>query len=542
MSPLFEFRRFLTLIAMVCAVTIQVLGQEPDPPPAGNEIAAELPPHALWRFGDFGKGSGRRGSRGYYVMTFSPNGKLMAARDGNNLFRLFDVESQELLFEFKSYEDLGYIKSMDFSPDSSLLLVGSEGVRDRVTVWNTKTGELHSTLETDAKLAYFSSNSEIVVLKQRKVYFYDVGSGKSARSSAWGSSGDIPHSFSRSGQVVLAQRRSQKNAYKTQVVDLTKETTTILLNCPTSILRASAFSPNGNWVVAKFEREKVAYLWDLRDPHKKGENKLVAHSDTIYSACFSPDNRFLATTGWDKVVYLWDVLSGERIGKLSGHEDHVNICSFSPYDFVLATGANGMSDNSLILWDFEDLVFPEVDAPKEYRFDELWNALSSSEHRVALNAVAYLRAHPEKFHQEISDQLGVAAAGASVEQIHDWIEQLSSRRFAQRTKAEELLKKARMRAEQILKATLERDDIVLEVKYRIQRILNQPVERPKIPPPELHRLHRTIYALELIGTPRSMDVLQNIADAHSHIDIARDAANSVNRIKARSSQSQTENR
>jgi WD40 repeat protein len=526
--------RFLIVAALICC-QLSVLAQDKENGSTGPVESSEpgtlddLPEHAVWRFGKFGENSG---SIGYYRMAFSPDGKYMVARDALNHFRLFDVRERKLLFEFESYADRGNITNLDFSPNSKYFLVASEGPRDQVTIWDVKTGELHSTLQSDAKLAFFNSNTEVTILKPRKIHFFDVRSGKSNRSVQWGDSGDYPQTFSRSGNIVLGQRKIQRTAFKTQVFDLQKKTTTVL-DTPTLLARSSAISSDGNYLAAKFHRQNEAYLWDLRDPHNKENKKLAAHTDSVQAVCFSPDNRFLVTTGWDKEVYLWDVLSREKIGMLSGHGGTVNACSFSPHDFLLATGANGKSDSSLIFWDYRDFLFP-ADAPKkDYVFDQLWKDLASREHRVALDAVAYMMANPEKFNQEITNKLGVAAAGASGEEIEMWIAQLGSRRFAARTAAEEKLKKSRMRAEDMLKATLERDDIVLEVKYRIQRILTQPIERPKIPKTERDRLHRTIYALELIGNEAARQTLENLADAHSHVDIARDAANSLRRVRAR---------
>lgn len=534
MHPFTQLRISLLILCIACATGPTTFGQETEDPPQEDLVTeTELPEHAVWRFGKFGKDSGYDG---YYRMTFSPNGKLMVARDSANRFRLFDVPAKRLLFEFESYLDFGNINNFSFSPDSKLFLVASEDARDQVTIWDAQTGELHAKLKTNAKRAFFTSNTEITVLKQRKITYYNLESGAATRVHRWGDSGDQAHTFSQSGEIVLAQRRFEKTAYKTQVGDVNKKTTTIL-NSPTSRLRSADFSPDGNWLVAKFNRDHEAYLWDLRDPHQK-RHKLVAHSDTVQTVCFSPDNRFLATTGWDRDTYIWDVLSGQKIGKLSGHQATINSSAFSPYDFILATGAsgagdNGEGDNSIIFWDFKDLLFPPNAASKDYTFDTLWDALASSEHRTALDAVAYLTKNPKKFQQQISDKLGVAAAGASIEEIHGWIEQLSSRRFAERTEAEDKLKKSRMRAENILKQTLERNDVVLEVKYRIERILNQPVQRPKIPQVEQHRLHRTIFALEQIASPESIQTLQNLADAHDHIDIARDARSAVGRIELR---------
>ena len=84
----------------------------------------------------------------------------------------------------------------------------------------------------------------------------------------------------------------------------------------------------------------------------------------------------------------------------------------------------------------------------------------------------------------------------------------------------------------MLRKTLE-DTTVAEVKSRIAKILRQPIQRPKIRHDELRRLHRGIFALELIGTDEAMEILQVIADGCPDIDVAKDAFHSLDRIRRR---------
>lgn len=489
----------------------------------------DLPEHAVWRYGSVAESISMNG---FQRITFSPNGKRMAIRNRMNLVSVLNAETGQVLFEFSSYEDRENVKHFDFSPDSKYLLTASEGNDEKITIWNIETGKRHLDLEADGIAAYFLSQSEIVVLRSREIVHFDVETGTRLRSQTWGENGDFPIAFSPDGQLVLAQRKVARLAYRTQIFDIAKRTTTIL-NSPKDLAKSAFFSKDANWVVVSYNRKKVASLWDVRNP-LRARTDLNAHKDAVQSICVSPDNRFVATTGWDNDVFLWDILTGDQVGHFPGHAAHVNACAFSPHNFRLATGAAGRKDNSILLWDCKDSIFPDLDQPpNDAAFEELWVALSSAKSKRALAAVAEIVKNPRQYELELCNFLGVESAGASLEEVQEWIDQLSSPRFAVRIEAESNLKKARMRAEALLKKTLERNDIVLEVRYRIQRILTQPIERPKMAANQQRRFHRVIFALELIGDETAKQTLQNLANAHPHIDIARDAAHSLRRVEAR---------
>ncbi len=63
---------------------------------------------------------------------------------------------------------------------------------------------------------------------------------------------------------------------------------------------------------------------------------------------FHPDGRRVASAGRDRVVWLWDVATGEAVARLPGHADYVWSLAFSPDGSSLASGSG---DGTVRLWD-----------------------------------------------------------------------------------------------------------------------------------------------------------------------------------------------
>ena len=58
----------------------------------------------------------------------------------------------------------------------------------------------------------------------------------------------------------------------------------------------------------------------------------------MHSLSFSPDGRYLASSGVDGVVILWDISNGNMVARLNGHTETVYSLCFSRCGSVLATG------------------------------------------------------------------------------------------------------------------------------------------------------------------------------------------------------------
>ena len=75
---------------------------------------------------------------------------------------------------------------------------------------------------------------------------------------------------------------------------------------------------------------------------------LIANMHLPSCVAYSPTGILLASGGWDNIIRLRDVHTGDFIVELKGHTYPVNSVAFSPDGNTLASGS---SDATVILWE-----------------------------------------------------------------------------------------------------------------------------------------------------------------------------------------------
>ncbi|MFL5244097.1 MAG: WD40 repeat domain-containing protein [Gemmataceae bacterium] len=83
-------------------------------------------------------------------------------------------------------------------------------------------------------------------------------------------------------------------------------------------------------------------------PSPQAEKLLSGHKDVIFGLAFSPDGKTLASSGYDRLIKLWDVATGKEIMTLKDHSDTVYGLAFSPDGKMLASGA---ADRAVKIWE-----------------------------------------------------------------------------------------------------------------------------------------------------------------------------------------------
>lgn len=91
-----------------------------------------------------------------------------------------------------------------------------------------------------------------------------------------------------------------------------------------------------------------AAIYDLTTGELLSE--MLGHKDDVQVAIFSPDERWVATAGYDHQILLWDAASGKQIRSFDGHNGAVFALAFSPDGQVLVSGS---ADETVKVWQVE---------------------------------------------------------------------------------------------------------------------------------------------------------------------------------------------
>lgn len=113
------------------------------------------------------------------------------------------------------------------------------------------------------------------------------------------------------------------------------------------------FHPNSNYIVTA-STDRFIRMWD----NLNGEcvRMLSGHKDEITVLAFENSGRFLASSGADKRILVWDIASAHLIADLhGGHTDTILTLAFNsgPEATLLASGGH---DHKVCLWDVQALL------------------------------------------------------------------------------------------------------------------------------------------------------------------------------------------
>jgi hypothetical protein len=129
---------------------------------------------------------------------------------------------------------------------------------------------------------------------------------------------------------------------------------------PEQSVRPVAFDPGGSRLAAGTaptdggeegasgprEGGERVLLWELsaKDPRP---TPLQGHAGAVYAVAFSPDGKFVVSTGADRTVKFWDLSAGKEAAALEWHVAPINALVFSPDGQTLATASD---DGTVKLW------------------------------------------------------------------------------------------------------------------------------------------------------------------------------------------------
>lgn len=234
-----------------------------------------------------------------------------------------------------------------FSPNGRL--VAMSGAKRTITVWDTETGALKATLKGGSEGFSgfsFSPDGQFAATRDfydKSVKLWDTSTwqekahlpGRKGNLETWFKAGLSyeeefgPVAFSPDGKMVLTEKEDDlvtmwDVAAARQRLELDHKTTT---STKKEVLKAlfwpgarahflfllTGFSPDGRWIFT-INGDKSAKIWDAATGQLQAD---IANNERIYRAAFSPDGNRLLTVEQQGGMKLWDVETGQLKGKVA---------------------------------------------------------------------------------------------------------------------------------------------------------------------------------------------------------------------------------
>jgi WD40 repeat protein len=249
-------------------------------------------------------------------LSFTPDGRTLAAVTVDGQATLWDVESRSLLRGPFS-AGVGDVLGSSISADGAIL--ATPGPEDWVGAYNDP--------------------------NEGGVNLWEVATGEALETIALGVPvGDV--AFSPDGSTLAFVHERGGTAEVWDVAENSR-ITTLPVDSNSQYYYAIAFSPDGRTLAAGGVEDPIVRVWDV--PTGKLIRELKGQDGTM-TLDFSPDGRTLAVSGLAPVASLWDLATGARIGPTLTAGSRRAQIDFSPDGReLLMTDADGRG----ALWDVD---------------------------------------------------------------------------------------------------------------------------------------------------------------------------------------------
>ncbi|HKK61532.1 MAG TPA: WD40 repeat domain-containing protein [Bacteroidales bacterium] len=296
---------------------------------------------------------------------YSPDGKYVIANSKDNILTIWDMETgqpthhlpHEQTVYFAEYDATGkYILS------SSYMVAGINPVTEGVSLWNTKTGALiHKFKDHNhfIKTMDFQPQSELIITgsKDSTAKIYDIESGKLLHSLNYHNGSVDFVRFSPAGDKVITA--SSDGTVK--LFDLKTEEVIHSLEDHESEVTYAEFSPDGKSLFTASD-DKTVKEWNFETGTLiKTLNK---HPNDVKYLCFSPDEKYMVTIATDLIsrknsILIWDAATLDLLHEIEGdlfddnapgHRKFINAAVISNDSKKLITSS---FDKTLKIWNLE---------------------------------------------------------------------------------------------------------------------------------------------------------------------------------------------
>ena len=296
-----------------------------------------------------------------YGLDVSPDGKRAVSGSRDNLVKIWDLETGELLRSLQGHRD--WVNDVAFALGGTAVLSGS---KDRtLKLWNADTGDLVRTLEghkgwVNSVAVSPDGKRAASVSDDKTVRIWDLETGEQLKSLTGHTDWAFAVAFAPDGNTVVSAGKDNT----LRVWDVEAGTLAKTLKGHQDWVSALAVAPTGDRAISGSD-DRTARIWDLATG--KEQRVLRGHGDWVVAVAFSPDGKRAVTGSKDGAAKLWDVETGKLLRTFSGHRAMVSGLAFRPDgESFVSTGR----DRSLRLWwagpeQFEEATVASLAPPPE---------------------------------------------------------------------------------------------------------------------------------------------------------------------------------
>lgn len=282
-------------------------------------------------------------NQGWSQLAFSPDGRLIAYGAPHNSIKLWDVESRQVVKTLRGHR--GSVRDVAFSPDGRQVASGSNDMT--IKLWDVESGEEIMALTGHTffviNLAFSPDGSQLASAAQGQddntIRIWNLETGELARGLDQGRNSVGGVAFSPDGRRFAAVVGL---VVKVWDLDTWQEEA-----ARTGVLSVGtvAFSPDAKWIAGSGPDGTIK-VWDANPVEEPPT--LRGHTAEVMDVVVTPDGQRILSASSDGMIRVWDVASRRELATLTGHEGRVRTIALSSDGLRLASVGK---DRTLRLWD-----------------------------------------------------------------------------------------------------------------------------------------------------------------------------------------------
>ena len=291
-------------------------------------------------------------------LCFSPDNKTFVSASDDKAILLWENKTGKIIKKYSGHS--GSVIQLDFSPNGKNFI--SSSTDKSIKIWSVDVPEDVITIEgsppvLDVKSTKtFQNKNELTSISDLSKGRYFLAGSLEQSISLWDiKSKNINKTYTIPGAMINSVNFLTDNKY---FISSSSDSTIRIWDTSSvneiwkmkyyDYINSICVSPDSNCFLT-ISGDSIA-IWDLVTG--KAVNVFKAHKETVLTACFSSDGKYILTGGGDKTVKLWNTFTGECLK--SFFVDHqVNRICFTNDNSGFLIACN--SERGVELWDLKSL-------------------------------------------------------------------------------------------------------------------------------------------------------------------------------------------